>query len=123
MLKNISHNTKIHFHILDSTAPDVTFPSTLPHMTRASPFVTWTSSEPSVFECALDVKSRIIRCGRGTSGDWNGLNIPHGPHTFWVRGTDSLGNVGEWKPYDFEVGEFIEYCKYFRDFYRLFKTV
>jgi hypothetical protein len=24
-----------------------------------------------------------------------------------VRGTDKLGNVGEWKPYNFEVGKLI----------------
>ena len=76
--------------------------------------MTWTSSEFSNFECALDDKTRSIRCGRGTSGDWNGLSIPHGPHTFWVRGTDSFGNVGEWEPYNFEVGMFVDYYKCFK---------
>ena len=97
---------ELWFGFLDSTAPDITFPSTLPEKTRASPLVTWTSSESSNFECALDDQTRSIRCGGGKSGEWNGLNIPHGPHTFWVRGTDNRGNVGEWKPYVFEVGKF-----------------
>ena len=47
-------STELWFGFLDSTAPDITFPSTLPEKTRASPLVTWTSSESSNFECALD---------------------------------------------------------------------
>ena len=95
-----------HGVCLDSTPPDISFSSTLPDKTKGTPQITWTSSEPvGLFECALDVQGRKIRCGRGTSGEWNGLNIPHGPHTFWVRGTDSRGNVGEWEPYVFEVGK------------------
>ncbi|XP_028410633.1 uncharacterized protein LOC114533322 [Dendronephthya gigantea] len=87
----------------DSTAPEITFPSSLPVKTSSSPRVTWTSSEDAVFDCALDDKSRNVRCDTGTSGRWNGLNIPNGPHTFWVRGTDNRGNVGDWTPYIFDV--------------------
>lgn len=77
----------------------------MPKKTKGNPQITWTSSEPSDYECALDNLDNRVRCGGGTSGQWIGVDIPKGPHTFWVRGTDSTKNVGDWKFYTFDVGK------------------
>lgn len=44
------------------------------------------------FQCSLD-DERFRSCGEGVSGQWIGVNIPHGRHNFTVKGTDSIGNI------------------------------
>ena len=60
----------------------------------------------------MDKLNIKIQCGRGTVGEWSEMNVPKGPHTFFVRGTDNVNNVGEWKSYTFDVGEgkIITFC-------------
>ena len=91
--------------LVDSRAPDIQFRSNLPKKTQGYPQFTWNASEPSNFECALDNIENMRRCGGGTSGRWSGVNVPNGPRMLWVRGTDDMKNVGEWKSYKFDVGK------------------
>ena len=96
----------------DASGPVIQFPADLPKKTKRNPQITWTSSEPANFECAMDKLNIKIQCGRGTVGEWSEMNVPKGPHTFFVRGTDNVNNVGEWKSYTFDVGEgkIITFC-------------
>ena len=64
----------------------------------------WTSEE-ATFECALDLKSAATPCGRGTTGQKRLFNLPIGTRVFYVRGTDNAGNVGQFVPHSWSVGE------------------
>ena len=54
----------------------------------------------------MDDASTIIPCGNGTVGERNLTDLDHGPRIFWVRGKDSAGNVGEFVPHRWLVGEY-----------------
>ena len=49
----------------------------------------------------------IFECGSGEEGSWTGSNLSDGPHSLSVRGTDNLGNRGQFISRSWTVGRFI----------------
>lgn len=75
-----------------------------PRLTNNVPTFAWTSQEDAEFMCSLD-GADYEKCGSGRTGIWTRNNIPHGRHTFSVRGKDKNGNIGIPVPHVFNVGK------------------
>ncbi|CAB4028569.1 Hypothetical predicted protein [Paramuricea clavata] len=86
--------TAEHKFVVDSRPPEITFSGDLPETTSRNPTLTWSSSEYATFECKLE-DGKIFNCGSGDDGIWSGRNMTDGAHSLSVRGTDALGNKGQ----------------------------
>ena len=67
--------------------------------------MTWSSSEYAAFECKLE-DGKIFNCGSGDDGIWSGRDMSDGTHSLLVRGTDTLGNKGQFISRSWTVGKF-----------------
>ena len=65
-----------------------------PRHSKSSPVFKWSAPTTMTFECSLDDES-YRPCGKGTTGQWVGNNVPDGQHSFKIKATDSVGNVVE----------------------------
>lgn len=106
------HFPKSKFHhsfnsfsfILDTRPPQITFSGNLPETTSRNPTLTWSSSEFATFECQLE-DGVVFECGSGNEGLWTGNNLRDGLHSLSVRGTDKLGNKGQFISRSWSVGK------------------
>ena len=96
---------------LDSSPPQITFSGDLPESTSRNPALTWSSNEFAKFECKLE-DGVIFECGEGDDGLWTGRNLNDGPHSLSVRGTDNLGNKGQFISRSFNVGKSLYFKPY-----------
>ncbi len=98
----------VHFSCFlfsDTQPPQITFSGDLPETTSRNPTLTWSSSEYASFECKLE-DGVIFECGSGDDGSWTGSNMKDGTHSLSIRGTDTLGNQGQFISRSWVVGEF-----------------
>jgi hypothetical protein len=91
-------------YLIDGVPPVITLinPS---RRTNDSPEFTWRSSEQADFECSLD-RGSYESCGNGVNGRWSKNNVGDGEHILFVRGKDTVGNVGRRSPHSWIVGTF-----------------
>jgi hypothetical protein len=76
--------------IVDGTSPQATITEKPSNPSNVkSPTFAFTATEPSTFECKLDAGA-FVTCSAPTSYP----NLADGPHTFTVRATDIVGNLG-----------------------------
>ena len=88
----------------DSSPPQITFSGDLPETTSRNPTLTWSSNEFAKFECKLE-DGIIFDCRSGEDSSWTGRNLTDGPHSLSVRGTDNLGNKGQFISRSWNVGK------------------
>lgn len=78
---------------LDTNPPVIEFTGDLPSYSKTSLVLTWKTNEDSMFECALDDPKKFEDCGNGWFGQRRLTSLTEGPHTFYVRARDYLGNI------------------------------
>jgi hypothetical protein len=87
---------------VDQNGPDVTFdpggPATVSPSTSAT--FNFHANEPgSTYECKLDAAPAYSSCVSGVTVN----SLAEGPHTYYVRATDAINNVGNPSTYDWSV--------------------